>query len=320
MKAATVSTDGTCRGAMLARVLSYALLALGVLPLAPANAGGPLECANWQTNHPDWLWCDDFESDASLSDNYFDVNRAGGRFGVVSTSGAFSGNGAIKASYLVGAEDAGGIKLSIGKTPVSPKRYTDRNFDEIYWRFYMKTGPNWIGQPRKVTRATIFTSSSWAQAAIDHLWEDFTDGTGMGLDTATGVSGSQVVTTKWNDFDHLVWMGKANGTTKVYAPENRERWFCVEVRWKLNTPGSSDGLTAFWVDGKLEGQKTGLNWRGSYTTYGINAVTLEAWSNGGPPQNQDRYFDNFVVSTKPIGCMGSTSTVKPNPPTDVKAQ
>lgn len=282
-----------------------------------ASAAEPVECTNWETRNPDWLWCDDFESDAALTQNYFDVNRVGGRFGVT-TSTSFGGSGSLKGTYIVGNDDAGGVKLSLGKTAVSPKRYTDRNFEDLYWRFYMKTGPNWVGQAMKVTRATIFVNSNWAQAAIGHLWEDYNDGAGLGLDPATGVSGGTVVTTKWNDFANLRWLGKANGITQVYAPENRERWFCIEVHMKLNTPGQSDGLFAFSVDGKQEAQKTGLNWRGTYTTYGINTITLENWINGGPTQTQDRYFDNFVVSSRPIGCYAG-SVVRPNPPTGVGA-
>ena len=85
---------------------------------------------------------------------------------------------------------------------------------------------------------------------------------------------------------------------------------------KLNTPGQSDGVFAYWINDQLEAQKTGLNWRGSYTDYGINTITLEAWTNNGAPQDQERYFDNFVVSTQPIGCdTTSTAASAPKAPT-----
>ena len=282
-------------------LIAGAALLLGA---GATHAALPKECDNWQAQHPNWLWCDDFESDSSLEQNYFDVNRAGGRFGVSSKT-AYGGGASLKASYAKGVEDAGGVKLSLGKTQVYPKRYTDRNFTDLYWRFYMKTSTNWVGQPMKVTRATIFTNSNWAQAAIGHLWED--GALGMGMDPVSGVSGSTVVTTKWNDFANMRWLGKADGHTQVYAPENRDKWFCIQVHMKLNTPGQSDGVFAYWINDQLEAQKTGLNWRGSYTDYGINTITLEAWTNNGAPQDQERYFDNFVVSTQPIGC-DTTST------------
>jgi hypothetical protein len=275
------------------------LLALAYHSLPAFSSPTAPECTDWQNRHPDWLWCDDFESDRDLEKNYFEVNRADGRLGVV-TDTAYGGTHSLRNAYVAGVEDSGSIKLSIGNTPLQPTRYTDRNFDGLYWRFYMKTDAHWMGQPMKVTRATVIASADWAQAAIGHLWED--DRLGMGLDSASGTSGATVVTRGWNDFAHLKWLGKANGPVQVYAPVNRARWQCIEVHMQLNTPGWADGIFEFWVDGRPQARQSRLNWRGSYTAYGINALTLEGWVNGGAPQNQNRYFDNFIVSAGRIGC------------------
>jgi len=285
---------------------------------APTLAlAGNAECTNWQTAHPEWIWCDDFESDSSLETNYFDVDRQGGRFGVVNTT-AFGGTSSLRGSYQTGVSEAGSLGLSFGKTPVAPKRNTSENFDDVYWRVYMKTSSNWVGNPIKMSRATIFVASNWSQAAIGHVWEDSENGASLGVDPASGVSGSQVVTTKYNDFDHLTWLGKKNATAPVFGPTYRDKWVCVEARMKLNTSGSSDGEMSLWIDSKLEAQSSNLNFRGSYTTYGINALLLENYVNAGAPQNQQRYFDNFIVSRSRIGCQSSGPV--PNPPTDVKAQ
>ena len=69
------------------------------------------------------------------------------------------------------------------------------------------------------------------------------------------------------------------------------------------------------VDGKLDAQASNLNFRGSYTTYGINAILLENYTNSGAPRVQSRNFDNFVVSRTRIGCASPATT--PNPPTNV---
>jgi len=293
-------------------------LACGLVP-GFASAGN-LECASWQTNHPQWIWCDDFEVNTALEGDYYSVGRDG-NFGVAS-DGAFGGSGGLKGTYTAGAEGAGGVMLSVGRNPTNTsgrgKVVNNVDFQELYWRFYMKTGNNWVGNAMKVSRATVFASPQWTQAAIGHLWEDYVGGTRLGMDPATGTIGGTVVTTKYNDFDHLRWLGLKAGTTEVYTPATRNVWFCVEVRMKLNTPGQSDGIFAFWVDGKLEAQTTNLNWRGTYADYGINTVTLENWINGGAPQAQSRYFDNFVVSKTPIGCQAAGTT--PNPPTSLNVQ
>jgi hypothetical protein len=301
------------------RVLRLGLYAAAAACLLAtgAHAAQPLECANWQSAHPEWLWCDDFESDSSLEQNYFDVERADGRL-KVATDAAFGGGASLKGTYIPSDPHAGSIKLSLGATPVAPKRYTDQKFDEVYWRFYMRTSTNWTGNAYKVTRATVFSASNWSQAAIGHLWDDSPSKLGMALDPVSGVVGSTVVTTKYNDFDNMKWLGKVDGPTQVYAPENRGVWTCVEVHMKLNTPGASDGLLEYWVNDKSEAQAKNLNFRGSYTQYGINAVLMENYRNEPAAQSQDRYFDNFVVSKQRIGCVGS-SPVRPNPPTNVKA-
>jgi hypothetical protein len=81
---------------------------------------------------------------------------------------------------------------------------------------------------------------------------------------------------------------------------------------RLNDPGQSNGIFEMWIDGKLEAQRTGLNWVGSYQEYGINAIMLENYWNAGSPVTQERYLDNLVVSTQPIGC-GTVSTPAPAP-------
>src|SRR5690606_16146937 len=39
-----------------------------------------------------------------------------------------------------------------------------------------------------------------------------------------------------------------------------------------------------------------------YSAYGINALLLENYWNNGSPRQQERYFDNLVVSTQRVGC------------------
>jgi hypothetical protein len=299
---------------MSKQALRAALPLFLVLPAIPSLAA-PLECTNWQSAHPEWLWCDDFESDAQLEQDYFEVSRQGGHFGV-SGETAFGGNGALKGTYIPGESSAGNVKFSFGRSKVAPTRYSNRDFEEVYWRFYIKMEQGFSGNPNKITRGIVFNDNDWSQASIGHLWEG--DAAGTGLDPVSGVVGSQVVTTQYNDFENMSWLGHKNGVTRIYAPENNNRWFCVEVRMKLNTPGQSDGVFEYWIDSKLEASQTALNWRGNYTQYGINAIFLENYQNSGPSKMQSRYFDNFVVSEQRIGCFGGAapqaSDAAPKPP------
>lgn len=277
-----------------------------------------IECNNWQQLHPDWLWCDDFENDSSLENNYFQVNRSNGNFGV-STEAFFEGKSSLKAKFLPGISESGNIKFSFGRTPVAPTRYTNVDFDEVYWRVYVMHEPNWKGNAHKLTRAMIFSASNWSQAAIGHLWNN--SALGLAIDPVSGVSGSTVVTQSYNDFPNMKWLGNKSGQLEIFAPENVGKWHCIEVHMALNTPNQSDGVFEFWIDGKPQASSNGLNWRGGYTQYGINAIFIENYATGGLSQVQSRYMDNFVVSQQRINCKAPAAQIAPPlPPSNLEVK
>jgi len=166
---------------------------------------------------------------------------------------------------------------------------------------YMRNQTGWTGSSAKLSRATVFAGSNWSQAMIAHLWSS---GNYLLIDPASGVDDNgNVVTTKYNDFDNLHWLGNKRGVTPIFSPQNADRWFCIEAHVRLNDPGQSNGVQEFWIDGNLEARRTGLNFVDTYTDYGINAVFLENYWNAGSTKLQERYFDSFVISTRRIGCL-----------------
>lgn len=279
----------------------------GLLITGPAIAA--TECDDWQARQPDWIWCDDFENDARLQQDYFEVNRANDYFGV-SDEAAYQGKQALKVRYLPGKSESGNIKLGFGKSPLASSvskssgssawHHPGELFEDVYWRFYLRQQPGWQGNPQKLTRATIFTDKNWSQAAVAHLWQNRQ--LGLMLDPVSAVTGDRVSSKKYNDFSSFKWLGAETGTTEIYEPARAGTWLCIEVHMKLNTPGEKDGVFEFWVDGEQEAIKDDLNWRGSYSRYGINAIFLENYATGGMPVAQTRYWDNFVVSRQRIGC------------------
>ena len=111
------------------------------------------------------------------------------------------------------------------------------HFDDIYWRVYVKHPYGWAGGgPDKLSRAKSIVSPNWAQAMIAHVWSD---GEALTLDPASGVRGDRVVTTKYNDFAHLHWLGnKPASNFRLFSAEEAGRWVCVEARAKLILPAS----------------------------------------------------------------------------------
>ena len=291
----------------LAAALCAAACLLGPSPSAatdPHQALGP----DWQSRHPEWIWCDDFEIDR-LS-HYFEYDIRHGRFVREGGAGVGASIG-MRAEYLPGDPHGGSLHLAFGKTPSGYMRPVDAGtaqYRDIYWRFDLRLQPGWTGGGAdKLTRATILSSDRFAQAAIGHLWSGArpdSDPDRLYIDPASGTDESGALrTTTYNDFPRLRWLGAAGGRTALFNPANIGKWFCLEVHMKLNSRDAEDGVLEYWIDDQLEAQRTGVNWIGRYNEYGINAVYLEQyWTSVPLSKVQQRYFDNFVVSTARIGC------------------
>lgn len=289
------------------------------------------ECKNWQASHPDWIFCDDFESGVEdqmvRQGRYFEYSDNNGDF--ISVVGIGFGNSiGMRTIFQKGEVDAGGMKLGFGRNPIGYMNKGIRStedFREVYYRMYLRNDSNWEGNPAKLSRATVFTNPSvWSQAMIAHLWSD--SNYHLLLDPASGVNEKgEIATTKYNDFANLRWLGNKRGVTPIFDGKHDD-WICIEHHVKLNDPGKKNGIQEFWIDGNLEARITDLDFVGTYDAYAINAIFFENYWNDGSVKLQERYFDNIVVSTSRIGCLDlSTNTdiknknminVYPNPTTE----
>jgi hypothetical protein len=82
----------------------------------------------------------------------------------------------------------------------------------------------------------------------------------------------------------------------------RGRWICVEFMLKHNTPGKPDGEQAFWIDGVLQGDWKGINWRKTAALQ-ANALTLESYVTDRWTTNSVNvvFFDSVVIARTYIG-------------------
>lgn len=265
------------------------------------DAPSAAECAD---PDPAWIWCDDFESDRTGA--YFEYDDDEGDF--VRTSGVgLEGSTAMRARFQAGEVSAGNLKLAFGRTPgtyFEPADEGTADHRELYWRVWVRNEPGWTGGGgAKFSRATTFHADDWSQAMIAHVWSGGPSDHHLVIDPASGTDeAGNVQTSGYNDFDDLRWLGAERGDTPIFDGRNVGEWHCVEARVRLNEPGAADGVFELWVDGSLDARADGLNWVGAYDDYGINALFLENYWNGGSPQAQERYFDQLVVSTERIGC------------------
>jgi len=284
-------------------LFASALLSLACRADQRAISPSANQCAVPQ---PGWIWCDDFEQDRL--GQYFEYVDDGGSF--VRASGVgLNGSAGMRARFTVGQVAAGALHLAFGKTPQAYFRPVDAGtavYRDIYWRVYLKHQTGWVGGGGNMfSRAFSFASStSWAQAMFAHVWSGASpDENYLILDPASGTDvAGNLVTTTYNDFPNMRWLGLKRGGTPLFDASHVGQWYCVEAHAQLNDAGLANGVFEFWINSALEARETGLNWVGAFSAYGINAVYLENYWNAGSPAAQERFFDNFVVSTQRIGC------------------
>jgi hypothetical protein len=83
-------------------------------------------------------------------------------------------------------------------------------------------------------------------------------------------------------------------------------WHDVEHRLVMNTPGEADGILQAWFDGRRVLDEPAFLFRLADGNYGIDALYFSTFFGGGddtwaPAASQVTDFDDFVVSTGPIG-------------------
>ncbi len=252
------------------------------------------------------IFYDDFAKVPEEGQAYFEYVDEKGSFLWTADEGL--AGGAMRCQFEKGQVSAGRLHVLFGKNPFERGLQHDETFREIYWRVYVKHEAGWEGNPAKLARCTCMAGRDYSQGFIAHVWGG--RGDALCIDPATGIRDGQKITTRYNDFDRLKWLGSRNGPTPVFSASESGRWVCIESHIKLNTPGQSDGVFELWVDGKIEATRVDLDWHGTWTEYAINAVFLENYWNQGSVKRQSRWFDNFVISTKPIGPIIAASPVK----------
>jgi len=95
------------------------------------------------------------------------------------------------------------------------------------------------------------------------------------------------------------------------------RWYAYEVMLQANTPGSSDGRVAMWLDGALIGDFPNMRLR-DVPELTIDRFGISFHSNPGPDVTSRKWVDNVVAATSYIGPMlaspGGADSGSPPPP------
>ena len=217
----------------------------------------------------------------------------------------------MRTLFRQGKAGAGWLHRAFGRTPQARMRPVDdgtKNYREVYWRFYLRNEPGWTGGGgHKLTRARGFASAdTWQQSFAAPLWSGKNDESLnlLLLDPVSGTDEAGVLLPYVSGSlgEGARWLGIKRGETQLFDSVQVGEWYCIEVHARLNDSGTSNGEFEYWIDGIEQPGRDGMNWVGSFDQFGINTISLDNYWNDGAPKDQERYLDNFVVSTERIGC------------------
>ncbi len=180
--------------------------------------------------------------------------------------------------------------------------------EEVYFRYYLRFGDDWV--PTVDGGKLPGISGTYGKSGWGGRRADGTTGWSMrgGFNRAPSPSnplfGHTTVSTyayhtamedKYGD--HWSWVKDGVGVLE------RNRWYCLEQRFKVNAVGASDGIMQAWVDGVLALDQTQVSVR-VVPHIRIQRVWMNVFHGGTAPADRSMhlYIDNVVVARKPIGC------------------
>lgn len=179
--------------------------------------------------------------------------------------------------------------------------------EEAYLRYYLRLGESW--NPSREGGKLPGLSGTYERGGWGARRSNGTNGWSArgGFFVQPKVSspyaqyrgiGSYVYHAGMRDQYGDVW-GWGQGPTGLLE---KNRWYCVEQRVKLNTPGQSDGVLQAWIDGKLVFSREDIAYR-SVPELRIESAWLNVYHGGTAPAPQDLtlYIDNLVVARRYIG-------------------
>lgn len=248
-----------------------------------------------------WIACEGFEGITDPATELSQWNVNGDGFAVETGVGVDGGQG-LRVRLQPGVMLGGWVTLRFGQGPAAPAVDSpDGRWDELWLRYRLRTGADWPGRPiGDVAELIAMNGANWGIAADLNL-----HGEGSMRIAARGwtcIFEGQLACDGSNDWTGVLQnISNAEGSTVVFDAGHADTWQCIEAHMRLNTPGLADGEAQVWIDGESELEQSGIDWRGTWDQFGINAVRF---TNYAEPVAAplDFFIDDVVVGTARVGC------------------
>ena len=179
--------------------------------------------------------------------------------------------------------------------------------EEAYFRYYLRLGDNWDPvvdggklpgfagtygragwglRPADGTNGWTARGGFFSVSAADAKASDL-----RGVGTYADVANSP-------DYNGSTWGWNLGPTGLLH----KNRWYSIEQRVKMNTPGKRDGVLQVWIDGKPAFSKTDIEFR-TVPALKIESVWMNVYFGGTgiPDRDMTLYIDNLVIARHYIG-------------------
>ena len=242
---------------------------------------------------------------ADWNNRPFDNGIEQGRGTIVTGSEAYSGN-ALQVLYpegSVGSSDntGGGAQW---------RADLGASYDELYLSYRLR-----FGEDFDFVRGGKLPGFSGGTANTGGNVPDGTDGWSARLHWRTDGSGGSPTTRDTANVVQYVYHPDQPGTfgqdirwddgdDGQWAEFESDRWYTLEQRVVINTPGENDGIIEAWLDGEKVLEVSNLRFR-DVDSFAIDQVLFSTFFGGSsdiwaPTKDEYAFYDDFVVSTEPI--------------------
>src|SRR5262249_50082232 len=184
---------------------------------------------------------------------------------------------------------------------------------EIYFRYYLKLDPDWKKASDGGKMPGI--SATYGKAGWGGRKVNGADGwSARGHFRKPGSDATEIGYYCY----HAHMQGQYGDVFTFNPPLQYDRWYCIEMHCKLNTPskegepGQKDGTLKAWIDGKPAFERTDLRFR-DVARLKIESIWVNVYHGGTSlaPEDLHLYLDNLVIASKPLGPVPGQSGADP---------
>lgn len=247
-----------------------------------------------------WVLCEDFEDVGNFADHFADVDGSGLAIG----GPGYESPDALEITHFAQQSWVGEVRLRFGQGPAANNvAEPDGQFEEVWVRARFRAEEGWPirGPGDLLSIDGVQNNSGWGSTFKARISAGQFEPS-IRNSAFTCVYPDQIPCTGFNDWNFLSYLNGELGDVSVFDESVVTDWHCAVIHARLNTPGASDGSLDVLVDGQADASISGLDFRGTQSGLGFNALSIPTFMQTPLQNDHRRYIDDVVVSTQALDC------------------